>query len=44
MTFAIIKKNYDRGLWNVQMVAVAVVKGVITPEQYQEITGQEYVA
>lgn len=42
MTFEIIKKNYDRGLWNKQMVAVAVVKGVITAEQYQEITGEAY--
>lgn len=44
MTFDIIKKNYDRGLWNEQMVKMAVVKGVITPEQYEEITGEAYVA
>ena len=44
MTFEIIKRNYDRKLWNKQMVANAVVKGVITPEQYAEITGEEYVA
>ena len=44
MTFEIIKKNYDRGLWNKQMVKMAVVKGVITPEQYEEITGEAYVA
>jgi uncharacterized XkdX family phage protein len=43
MSFAIIKKNYDRGLWNKSMVAVAVVKGVITAEQYKEITGEDYV-
>ena len=43
MTFEMIKRNYDRGLWNKQMVRVAVVKGVITPEQYEEITGDEYV-
>ena len=42
MTFDIIKKNYDRGLWNKQMVAVAVTKGVITPEQYEIITGEVY--
>lgn len=42
MTFEMIKKNYDRGLWNKQMVAVAVVKGVITAEQYEEITGDLY--
>lgn len=42
MTFEMIKRNYDRGLWNKKMVAIAVVKGVITAEQYQEITGEEY--
>ncbi len=42
MSFEMIKRNYDRGLWNAKMVGVAVEKGVITPEQYQEITGNEY--
>ena len=42
MSFEMIKRNYDRGLWNAKMVAMAVEKGVITPEQYQEITGNEY--
>lgn len=42
MTFEIIKKNYDRGLWNKLMVKVAVTKNVITPEQYKEITGEDY--
>ena len=41
--FEIIKKNYERGLWTKQMVAVAVKKGVITAEQYEEITGEEYI-
>ena len=44
MTFEIVKKNYDRKLWNKQMVAVAVVKGVITAAQYEEITGEAYTA
>ena len=44
MTFETIKRNYDRKLWNSQMVALAVTKGVITPEQYQEITGEQYSA
>lgn len=44
MTYEIIKRNYERGLWSKQMVAVAVRKGVITPEQYQEITGEPYAA
>jgi hypothetical protein len=42
MTFERIKANYDRGLWNKQMVAVAVAKGIITAEQYQEITEEAY--
>lgn len=42
MTYEIIKKNYDRGLWNIQMVKIAVVKKVITAEQFKEITGEEY--
>lgn len=42
MTFEMIKKNYDRKLWNEQMVAVAVTKNVITAEQYEEITGKPY--
>lgn len=42
MSFEIIKKNYERGLWSAQMVATAVVKGVITAKQYEEITGNKY--
>ena len=42
MNFEMIKRNFDRGLWNVQMVAVAVAKGVITAEEYKEITGETY--
>ena len=44
MTYETIKRNYDRKLWNAQMVALAVKKGVISPEQYREITGQAYQA
>lgn len=43
MTYEIIKRNYDKKLWNKQMVAIAVVKGVITDAQYKEITGEDYV-
>lgn len=42
MNFDMIKKNYDKGLWSKQMVKVAVKKGVITAEQYHEITGEVY--
>lgn len=39
--FEIIKKNYERGFWTKQMVRMAVGR-VITKEEYQEITGEEY--
>lgn len=42
MNFETIKKNFERGLWSAIMVKMAVRKGVITKEQYQEITGQTY--
>ena len=42
MTFEIIKKNFDRGLWNEAQVKVAVQKGIITVEQYKKITGKNY--
>ena len=44
MTYESIKRNFNRKLWNAKMVSVAVKKGVITAEQYKEITGQDYVA
>lgn len=42
MNFETIKMNYDRGLWSVAMVKLAVRKGVITKEQYRDITGKAY--
>ncbi len=42
MTFETIKKNYDRKLWNKKMVQTAVAKGIISPEQFKEITGDTY--
>ena len=44
MNFETIKKNYDRKLWSKAMVKMAVRKGVITKEQYQEIVGEAYGA
>ena len=38
-----IKKNFDNGLWTKQMVKMAVKKGVITKEQYKEITSENYL-
>lgn len=42
MSYEIIKRNFDMGLWSVSMVAVAVAKNVITASQYKEITGEKY--
>ena len=42
MNFQTIKRNYDKGLWNKAMVKMAVRKGIITKEQYTEITGDAY--
>lgn len=42
MNYATIKKNYDRGLWTKAMVKMAVRKGIITADQYTEITGDIY--
>ena len=42
MNFETIKKNYDRNLWSKAMVKMAVRKGVITKNEYQTITGDEY--
>lgn len=43
MNFETIKRNYDRRLWSRAMVKAAVRKGVITPVQYEEITGESFV-
>lgn len=42
MTYELVKRNFDRGLWTANMVRLAVRKGVITKEQFKEITGQDY--
>ena len=42
MNYETIKKNFERGLWNAAMVRTAVRKGVITKEQFKEITGKDY--
>lgn len=42
MNFDTIKRNYSRGLWSKAQVKVAVRKGVITPEDYETITGEAY--
>lgn len=37
-----VKKFYDAGLYTKSMVADFVKRGKITPEQYEEITGEKY--
>lgn len=42
MNYETVKKNFERGLWTVAMVRVAVKKGVISREQFKEITGKDF--
>lgn len=42
MDFETIKRNYEKGLWNKVLVKMAVRKGLITADQYKEITGEKY--
>ena len=44
MSFERVKYYYEAGLWSLPMVKMAVRKGVITKEQYKEITGKAYGA
>lgn len=37
-----VKGYYDSGRWNKEMVANAVIKGWITAEEYEIITGEPY--
>ena len=37
-----VKSYYDRGLWSIERVREAVVKGWITSEEYKLITGEDY--
>jgi len=43
MNFERVKYYFDAGLWSLPMVKNAVRKGVITKEQFKEITGVDYV-
>lgn len=42
MNYKTIKRNYERKLWSKTMVKVAVRKGIITKEEYKEITKEDY--
>lgn len=39
-----VKTYYDQGLWNKIMVHNAVLKGWITEIEYEEITGDPFIA
>ena len=41
MSFERIQYYYKAGLWSKPMVKMAVRKGVITREQYRDITGED---
>ena len=42
--YTIVKRYYERGYYTTDDVKVFVEAKKITPEQYEEITGDEYVA
>lgn len=37
MTYELIKKNFDRGLWSEKQLELAKTRGFITEKQYKEI-------
>lgn len=40
--FELVKGYYDSGFWKKKAVRNAVVKGWITADEYEEITGEVY--
>ncbi len=42
MNYSTVKRFYSSGLWSLNMVKMAVRKGVITKERFREITGAVY--
>ena len=44
MNYNDIKDNYEKGYWSAVIVKMAVKKGVISKDQYKEITGFTYPA
>lgn len=42
MNFERVKYYFEAGLWSIPMVRLAVRKGVITKEQFKEITGNDF--
>lgn len=41
MDYKIIKKNFDRGLWNENQVKKAFAKGFLTEEEYNKIVKKD---
>lgn len=37
-----VKNFYDKGLWSISRVRDSVMKEWITPEEFEEITGEVY--
>ena len=42
--FAIVKRYYDRGIYNEKAVAKFVSANMLTAEEYKQITSKEYGA
>lgn len=42
MNFETVKSNYDKKLWSIALVRMAVKKGIITAIEFKEITGENY--
>ena len=40
--YSLVKKNYGNGFWSIDKERDAVVKGWITADEFQEITGEVY--
>lgn len=40
--FEKINEYYEKGLWKMVLVRMAVRKGTITKDQFKEITGEDY--
>ena len=36
------KRNYENGTWNLEMMRNFAALGRITPEEFKEITGEDY--
>lgn len=42
LNFKSVKRYYDKGLYTKKNVALFVRRNKITPEEYKEITGDDY--